>query len=302
MSKSDDILLAQWLSGQISPSDLERLEQTYDLESLKSTLDQQDQYTPEVLDADTLWSQIDTNKKSAMTSPNRKSLILVMIGLLLATLTILLLTKSNTSNIKTEYQSETTKIFADGSEVIISPNTKIDFNEADWKDERIINLEGQAFFKVRKGVPFTVSTISGQIEVLGTQFDVWSINDRYMRVSCLEGKVKVSDKKGQSQIITASQYVYITNGNIGEIENSEGESLDWISNFRNYKTTPIFIVLADMERFYETKLIAESDISKDVFTGILPVNDLNKCIRFIESSLSYESTTSNNKVNFRKAN
>lgn len=304
MSESEDILLAQWLSGEISDSDLEKLQNSHDLKGLKDTLVYMDQYAPETIASDNLWSKIDTEKKllSKKQYHVRRYIFLGLLTLALVSVLIFLFNLSSDDTIKTGYETNTTKLFADGSEILIGPNSKIDYNEQNWSKERILELTGQAFFKVNKGAPFSVKTNAGTVEVLGTQFDVWCIDSKHMRVTCKEGTVRVSDLKGQSKTITANQYVYITMENIGEIEISNNFSEDWINNFRNYKTTPIKVVLDDIERFYHTTFSIESELADDVFTGTLPVNDLSKCIRYIESSLLYESKSSNNNVQFRKAN
>ena len=56
----------------------------------------------------------------------------------------------------------------DGSAVSLSPNSKMEFgSDADSRD---VNLNGEAFFEVKKGVPFTVNTANGNVSVLGTSF------------------------------------------------------------------------------------------------------------------------------------
>lgn len=111
----------------------------------------------------------------------------------------------------------------------LSPYSKVSYNERNWSEERNISLDGQAHFKVSKGVPFTVETVTGQVRVLGTEFDVQASGDQFM-VKVDEGKVKVNSGRHE-HILTADMSFY---------KNPKGQGPEFISNWKTNNITLAF--------------------------------------------------------------
>ncbi len=59
-----------------------------------------------------------------------------------------------------------------------------------------IKMTGEAYFEVKqdKSKPFIVKTISDEIQVLGTSFNINAYNDAPVKTSLLEGSVKINDR------------------------------------------------------------------------------------------------------------
>lgn len=102
----------------------------------------------------------------------------------------------------------------DSSEVTLSPNSRLTYLTAYDKD-RIVNMEGKAFFSVKKnGSRFLVNTSNLHIEVLGTSFLVDAIaGDNMAGVYVATGKVKVSTEN-HNFILQAHEKAEMTNGQI----------------------------------------------------------------------------------------
>jgi len=311
MKESEDILLAKWLSGEISEEDKKLLLETYDLEALENILTRQESYTPSVVEGKQMWESLQKAKSGSSISSSADSKGSKKgrrAGRFIAGLLILLLgigiwwyiQNSNTTVIETEDAPTTNHLFADGSSAIIGPGSRLAYDATEWDKARRVHLSGQAFFDVNKGVEFVVSTDAGSVEVLGTQFDVWSIDEYHMRVSCTEGMVRVTDQSERSFVLIPGQELYIIDGQVGRSEALSKEAKDWRKSYRNYRETPIEIVLLDLERFYSVTFDAAGSVSDDIFTGTLPTNDLDKCIRFIETSLSYDSQRQGKNITFSR--
>lgn len=94
------------------------------------------------------------------------------------------------------------KLFlADGSEVVLEPNSAIHFREPFDDTQRMVSLEGEAFFNVSRDVsrPFLVNTNDLITKVLGTSFTVSAFpDDEHITVSVQTGKVSVITKKDKS--------------------------------------------------------------------------------------------------------
>ncbi len=77
----------------------------------------------------------------------------------------------------------------DGSIVLLNHNSSIEYDK-DF-DQREISLTGEAYFNVvASEVPFIVTTDLGEVEVLGTKFNVIS-NDDEMEVEVESGEVEL---------------------------------------------------------------------------------------------------------------
>ena len=93
----------------------------------------------------------------------------------------------------------------DQSIVYLNKNSSVSF-DSDFEDRKI-KLEGEGFFSVMPGeVPFVVTTETGEITVVGTEFNVKSRGDE-LEVEVEEGEVKLKTddhdnglKRGQSGI------------------------------------------------------------------------------------------------------
>ena len=98
----------------------------------------------------------------------------------------------------------------DGSELSLYPGTSIKYKKNFSRSERMVELDGEAFFEVVRDTlrPFTVSTKEMMVRVLGTSFNVeaYSSSDLFS-VVVEEGRVEVSghDKEAGSEILSIGE-------------------------------------------------------------------------------------------------
>lgn len=95
----------------------------------------------------------------------------------------------------------------DGTKVWLNANSKLTYPVRFEKGERIVKLEGEAYFVVSKvrgegsgrGKPFKVVTSGQIVEVLGTSFNVSAYdNEAVSKITLVEGKVQI-DPNSQGQ-------------------------------------------------------------------------------------------------------
>jgi len=94
----------------------------------------------------------------------------------------------------------------DGSDVWINAGTSITYNQDYGKKDRIIHLEGEAYFDVAKDEehPFIVKTSGINVQALGTKFNVKAYPDeKTISATLEEGKINVSigDKTGKIKTV-----------------------------------------------------------------------------------------------------
>ncbi len=96
-------------------------------------------------------------------------------------------------------RGETFKVvLSDGTEVLLNADSRLTYPVVFKGKERVVLLEGEAYFKVAKdtGHPFIVRSGGLRICVLGTEFNVCYYDAEHASVTLIEGKVVVSDTCG----------------------------------------------------------------------------------------------------------
>ena len=96
-------------------------------------------------------------------------------------------------------RGETFKVvLSEGTEVFLNSDSRLAYPTIFKGKERVVSLEGEAYFKVAKNAehPFIVKSGNLQVRVLGTEFNVRSYSPTDVRVTLITGKVAVSDTCG----------------------------------------------------------------------------------------------------------
>ncbi|WP_025742532.1 FecR family protein [Aquimarina pacifica] len=187
----------------------------------------------------------------------------------------------------------------DASEVEINSKSFIRYSKKKWKKDRVVNLTGEAFFKVSKGSKFDVVTQFGKISVLGTQFNVKSRED-YFEVACLEGLVLVAQVNQPDINLKAGNAIKIVKGQVYFEENSQS-SLNWMNNVSTFKSEPFGEVLKELERQYEVTFALDNIDVNRIFTGGFVHNNLQDALKSITLPLDLNfRVDESNHITFHK--
>ena len=146
-------------------------------------------------------------------------------------------------------------VLPDGSKVTLNAESTIIYGE-DFKTNRTIKLDGEAFFEVAKDPehPFTVISQNISTTALGTSFNVKSYpTDRKIQVSLATGKVRVEDRLNQSnvEILPGEGVRYDHKANSLEKVNVDLRGmLSWREGILHFDKVPFNVILEDLERWY----------------------------------------------------
>ncbi len=170
------------------------------------------------------------------------------------------------------YENLTAKVsqvkLDDGTVVNLSPDSKLEIPEAFSEETRKTKIEGKLFFDV---VPdkrkFIIETENAFVEVLGTQFEVFS-DDNKTTVIVSEGKVSLSNS------LSPEDKIYLTENEKGECISSNppeklkrvnaNQLVSWISGnivFHRHKLKEIAEILSGI---YKTKIVLDDEGIKDL--------------------------------------
>ncbi|TVP46558.1 MAG: DUF4974 domain-containing protein [Gemmatimonadales bacterium] len=160
--------------------------------------------------------------------------------------------------IATGVSEMTTLVLGDGSTVRLGPRSSLHLSED--QDGVVARLSGRAFFGVEgDGVRrFRVITEGGEVDVLGTRFEVRSEGDEF-RVLVVDGKVQVS-AGGEALELGAEQMGRSASG--GPLIASEVSDplrhLDWMGNSLVFQGTRLDQALSEIERRFGIEVSLEA--------------------------------------------
>lgn len=137
----------------------------------------------------------------------------------------------------------------DGSKVWVNQHSQLSYPAAFSASERLIKLEGEAFFQVAKNrdKPFVVQMNGGTIKVLGTEFNVRNYaNEAKITVEVEEGSVQFNiPDVAQKQILKANDKIVFdkTNATFTEVEALKWSDIAWKQPQLVFEDKPITEVL-----------------------------------------------------------
>lgn len=116
----------------------------------------------------------------------------------------------------------------DGSIAYLNNNSSIEYKKN--FDKRIVRQNGEVFYEVTKGAsPFIVKTDAGEIQVLGTKFNV-KLSNNELEVEVEEGVVELKIKKLIKEIKKGQKAFFNENKNSIKIGNAEFKHKKWLNN------------------------------------------------------------------------
>jgi len=186
------------------------------------------------------------------------------------------------SNISTE-SAETCEVYLpDGSYVFLQSNSKISFNKKQWSSNRKIELKGEAFFSVKKGSAFTVQTEAGNVQVLGTKFNVINRNKMF-EVACISGKVSVSSiNETELKILTKGMSTCRLES--GELSEPSFTNIERILSRQKgvfyFEQSDLTLVFKEFERQFNVK-IKYIEKEKRKFTGYFSNKKLETALKMV---------------------
>jgi len=285
--------LSKWINDELSEKELLDFELTPEYKEYKKILAHADALDIRGYDTDYHLAAI--KSKAAGHHRKRKSKVIQFIPYLAVAASIaiivgIFLFKSDTTTYTTDYGKQLAIQLPDGSEMILNSKSKASYSSKDWFDNRIVTLEGEAYFKVKKGSKFKVQTENGIVSVLGTQFTVQSQED-FFEVSCYEGKVNVADNN-QSTILTKGKGIRI-------IDHKKSSSLvfntkepSWLTQQSSFNSTPIKYVFKELEDQYNIKIQTKGIKLETLYTGTFPNNNLKVALSTVFTTLDLAFTMS----------
>ncbi|PWK19600.1 FecR family protein [Xanthomarina spongicola] len=208
---------------------------------------------------------------------------------------------NSTTTINTQIAEKTTIELPDHSQVTLNALSSLKYKEKNWDENRNLNLNGEAYFKVAKGKTFNVVTTIGTVTVVGTEFNVKNRED-YFEVHCFEGIVKVKSDTIIRQLIAGNTFK-IYKGRFSEGQ-TDLDSPNWSNNKSNFENIEFSDVLGELERQYNIQITTDNIDLKRLFSGAFTHINLENALLSITKpmNLSYKWSSKNSVVIYEMEN
>ncbi|MDG1330958.1 MAG: FecR domain-containing protein [Crocinitomicaceae bacterium] len=296
----DDELLGRWLSGEMTPEELASFESSDSFETYRHIAEFSSKLSTPSFDDQALFDKIQVNKRRAQ-APVVKMRNYRWVGIAATFIVLIGIGSLFFVDWGIPAQDAVLRVSTDAEtkEIVLPSKSKVNLNVAstieydrstNWEDERVVELKGEAYFDVTKGRPFSVKTSSGTISVLGTEFNIRERNGT-MEISCYEGKVKVTDTKSQSVILTVGESAKIVNGKLVTSWTPELEDEPtWFTGESSFYEASLENVFIELENQYGIDVQRNQDYSNRLYSGAFVhenLEDASKMV-FLPMQISYE--------------
>lgn len=185
----------------------------------------------------------------------------------------------------------------DKSLVKLNATSSITYDEKNWKNNRKLDLQGEAYFNVSEGQKFDVNTSLGIISVIGTRFNVKQ-REQLLEVICYEGVVSVTINNETKYLREHDVIVYDSEViNKSKIADSEPQ---WYYNKSYFYKVPYSKVLKELEWQYGVKLETKNIDPTIVFTGNFVHSDIQTALKSITIPMRLKYVINNKTVTLYK--
>ncbi|KJD32669.1 anti-sigma factor [Tamlana sedimentorum] len=298
MNKEQDIL--KWFEGEISTADIKKRYPNEDFSVLEKAGFYAKQIEAPKVDARAALADFKT--RSFKKDAPKVIPLQIKQFLRVAAILVVLLTSSyflffnNTKSINTEIAETKTFSLPDESEVVLNAKSTLDYNKKTWKTERNLNLSGEAYFKVTKGQKFTVKTAAGNVQVLGTQFNVKQ-RANYFEVTCYEGSVSVTSSQNKV-VLKPGETFRIVDNKVVAVANANENAPSWLQQESSFKNVPLWQVVNELENQYNINVSSNNINVNVLFSGSFTHNNLNIALQSVTIPLKLSYKINDNNVEF----
>lgn len=312
--KELDILIANWITGEITAADRNKMEswlaknpaERKALEKTQILWEQSAQIKEEfAVDTNLAWAAIEPKLKSGkIISFYQNRAIWTMAASFLILLGLGWLFSNNYQyNSKEEIAFSTNwtapkapvaKMLEDGTLVTLNKGAKLSMPNKFGKKTRHVKLEGEASFDVKRmpEKPFIIDAGNfAFVQVLGTSFNVKANANGSVEVKVREGKVKLYTFDNKEVILTANQIGFFDPAakRLSKGTNNDVNYDIWRTKRLVFTNTQLTKVVEVLNGYYDTNIRVDSKILQNMrLTATFANEPLDQVLELIKESLEID--------------
>jgi transmembrane sensor len=290
--------IEKWLNGTLSEQEKAAFERTEDFRQLQKLDSHLQAFKAPDFPMEETWARLQHQKtqprEAKAVSLNWLTPLLRVAAVILFAVGVsyVFLTNRATS-VQTQAAQQQELELPDGSHVTLNAVSSIAYHQDTWNEQRAVELEGEAFFKVAKGSRFDVKTNAGTVTVLGTQFNV-KVRKDYFEVVCYEGRVQVIAGENQTQL-TPGSMARVVNGVWTTQTQAVPAAPHWVSHESIFQSVPYREVLDELERQYNITVTTRGVDDRQLFSGGFVHADLDLAVKAVAIPLNLTYVLSEDK-------
>ncbi len=265
---------------------------------------------PSALQLSNLWSRIDAATQEKLPVTDHTPVVPINSGAKIrpmrrwltyaaaacVTLLLVALFYNPTRSISAGIAEQKTHQLPDGSSVVLNAASKVSYRPLRWGLARKIELEGEAFFQVTKGRRFVVKTAQGEVEVLGTSFNVRARGNSFA-VSCVTGKVRVSNPKGERILTPGLSTQANDNGDlVAPYTVGTQPTAAWRDGKFYFNDAPLQEVFEEIQRQFEVRVQTSPEIAKRKVTTYFERSNLDSVLYNLRWTFELETSVRGNLI------
>lgn len=297
--KKDD-LIENWLELETSLEEREEMERII---ALTEHLD-----VPESKTKDSAWDELMSNINESADNervlvPEKRSqnrwlvyATSIAAAMVIGYFSLFQADSSGIVSFETDTAQILTETLPDQSEVTLNAGSSLSYNVEEWSSERMVDLQGEAFFEVSKGNTFTVNTSRGQVTVLGTSFNVYN-RDNELTVTCFTGSVKVKIDEDEVILSPGSKAtIDLQSGRLLVQDFNPQQSATWRIGEFYFNAASLTKVISELERQFDIKIEVKGDISERFYSGFFSTKSLSEALQLVFVPMGLSSQVNDNIV------
>jgi ferric-dicitrate binding protein FerR (iron transport regulator) len=194
-------------------------------------------------------------------------------------------------------------ILSDGTKVWLNAASSMRFPTAFKGNERKVEITGEAYFEIAKNpaMPFKVMAGGGEIQVLGTHFNVNAYADESsVRTTLLEGAVAVRKENARLVLSPGQQAKFRPQTQSSGSETpitlikdvDTGHETAWKDGFFWFDNTDLPTLMRQVARWYDVDVEFKGNVTDDSFSGkvsrSVPLSRLLKVLEQYEINFKVE--------------
>ncbi|MRT93217.1 FecR family protein [Ancylomarina sp. 16SWW S1-10-2] len=194
----------------------------------------------------------------------------------------------------------------DGSIITLNANSKLIYPKEFSKNERRVELIGEAFFDISKNPnkAFIINAKNAEVKVLGTSFN---INTTFNKVEVLvkTGKVQFSsiDKPENKLILIPGDFASLQEYNLEKGINRDDNYLSWKTRRMIFRDTKLKEVAKVLDRTYHVQIRFQEDELKELpLTSTFDHDQLDNILNYMCSPFNLVYEKNGDQIIIKKAN
>lgn len=181
---------------------------------------------------------------------------------------------------------------SDGTLVKLNSASTLTYSTQFTGSERLVELEGEAYFEVakNKNKPFKVKSKGQTVTVLGTHFNVHAYSKEPIETTLLEGSISLQPDIAQSQatILKPGQQASFNNNTLRVSAVNTEDAIAWANNLFVFNNMPMSQIMKQLERWYDVEVIYPDNLASETLYAEIPKDrKLTQVLAILEKASTF---------------